>query len=118
MVGARVSVSLNGKLTVDHALMENYYDESRTNHLEPVPARGPIELQTHGGEIRWRNIFLREIKSEEANKFLSEHSNGKDGVAIWNGKDFDGWAGPVENYEVADGAIRCKAGKGGTIYQK
>jgi len=35
---------------------------------------------------------------------------------IFNGKDFTGWKGPVENYEVKDGAIACKAGKGGTIY--
>jgi hypothetical protein len=113
MIGARVSVWLNEKLVVDAATLENFYDRNVA-----VPARGPIELQTHGGEIRWRNIFLREIKSEEANKFLAEHSTGKDGAAIWNGKDFDGWAGPVENYEIADGAIRCKAGKGGTIWQK
>jgi hypothetical protein len=35
---------------------------------------------------------------------------------IFNGKDFTGWKGPVENYEVKDGTIACKAGKGGTIY--
>lgn len=35
---------------------------------------------------------------------------------IFNGKDFTGWAGPVENYEVKEGAIVCKKGKGGTIY--
>lgn len=35
---------------------------------------------------------------------------------VFNGKDFTGWKGPVENYEVKDGAIACKAGKGGTIY--
>jgi hypothetical protein len=23
-------------------------------------------LQTHGGEIRWRNIFVREISADEA----------------------------------------------------
>jgi hypothetical protein len=113
MIGSRVSVWLNDKLVVDHAILENYYDRNVA-----VPARGPIELQTHGGEIRWRNIFLREIKSEEANKFLAEHSKVKDAASICNGKDFDGWAGPVENYEIADGGIRCKAGKGGTIYQK
>ena len=56
MVGARVSVWLNGAQVVDHAIMENYYDRAT-----PVPARGPIQLQTHGGEIRWRNIFIREI---------------------------------------------------------
>jgi hypothetical protein len=58
MVGARVTVWLNGKLVVDHAAMENYYDRKL-----PVPPRGPIQLQTHGGEIRWRNIFIREIGS-------------------------------------------------------
>jgi hypothetical protein len=57
MVGNRVTVSLNDKLVVDQAVMENYYDRT-----QPIPPRGPIQLQTHGGEIRWRNIFLREIE--------------------------------------------------------
>jgi hypothetical protein len=44
-------------------------------------------------------------------------SAAEDGfVSIFNGQDFTGWMGPVENYEVKDGAIACKAGKGGTIY--
>ncbi len=43
----------------------------------------------------------------------------KDGfVSVFNGKDFEGWAGPVDNYQVKDGAIVCKPGKGGTIYTK
>jgi hypothetical protein len=112
MVGSRVWVWLNNKLTVDGANMENYYDRK-----QPVPAKGPIQLQTHGGEIRWRNVFLREIGSEEANKLL----RGKDPAgfsSIFNGKDFTGWAGPVDNYEVKDKAIVCKAGKGGTIYHQ
>lgn len=37
-------------------------------------------------------------------------------VSVFNGKDLTGWIGPVENYEVVDGAIVCKKGKGGTIY--
>ena len=37
-------------------------------------------------------------------------------VSVFNGKDFSGWAGPIENYEVKDGAIVCKPKKGGTIY--
>jgi hypothetical protein len=36
--------------------------------------------------------------------------------SVFNGKDFTGWAGPVENYEVKDGAIVCKPKKGGNIY--
>jgi hypothetical protein len=113
MVGARVSVWLNGKLTVDHALLENYYD--RANRLAPVPPRGPIQLQTHGGEIRWRNIFLREIGSDEANKLLA--SRGGEGFqSVFNGRNFEGWAGPTNEYEVVGGAIQCQPKKGGTIF--
>ncbi len=112
MVGARVSIWLNGKLVVDHALLENYHDRKK-----PVPAKGPIQLQTHGGEIRWRNVMIREIGSDEANKVLS--AKGEAGFeSVFNGHDFNGWAGPVENYEVKDGAVVCKAGQGGTIYTK
>jgi hypothetical protein len=112
MVGARVSVWLNDKLVVDHALIENYYDRKT-----PVPPKGPIELQTHGGEIRWRNLFISEIGSDEANKLLE--SRGEAGFqSIFNGRDFEGWAGPIDEYEVKDGAICCRPRKGGTIYTK
>lgn len=110
MVGSRVSVWLNGKQTVDHAIMENYYDRKAS-----VPKRGPIQLQTHGGEIRWRNVKLREIGAEEANRILaSKEETGFN--SIFNGKDFAGWTGPVDNYVITNGAILCKPGKGGTIY--
>lgn len=110
MVGSRVSVWLNESLVVDHAIMENYYDRTL-----PVPPRGPIQLQTHGGEIRWRNIFIREIDSEEANRLLRARAG--DGFEdIFDGRSLAGWAGPVDNYEVNDGAILCKPGKGGTIF--
>lgn len=111
-VGARTSVWLNDKLVVDRATMENFWDRSR-----PLFARGPIQLQTHGGEIRWRNIFIREIPSDEASALL----RGTDAAgfqSIFNGKDLEGWAGPIENYEVKDGTLVCKPGKGGTIYTK
>lgn len=66
-IGARTWVWLNDKLVVDGAVMENYWDRSK-----PLPAKGPIMLQTHGGEIRWRNIFIREIPEDEAEKILAE----------------------------------------------
>ena len=56
MVGDKVTVHLNGKLVVDNARLENYYDRKLN-----VPDRGPIQLQTHGGEIRWRNVFIKEL---------------------------------------------------------
>jgi hypothetical protein len=56
MVGPNVTVHFNDKLTVDDAPLENYWEPGK-----PVYETGPIQLQTHGGEIRWRNIFIREI---------------------------------------------------------
>jgi len=49
--------------------------------------------------------------------FLRE-KDGDGFTPIFNGKDFTGWAGPVQNYEVKDGALVCKPHKGGTIYTK
>jgi len=109
-LGARTTVYLNDKIVVDDAAMENYWDRKK-----PLLPTGPILLQTHGGEIRWRNIFAREIAAEEANKLLRDRDE-KDFTPVFNGKDFAGWAGPTANYEVKDGAIVCKPGKGGTIY--
>jgi len=109
-VGARTSVRLNGKLVVDHAIMENFFDRKG-----PLFARGPIQLQTHGGEISWRNLFVREIPTEEANRVLA--SKGQEGFEpVFNGKNLEGWAGPVKSYEVESGSLRCKSGAGGTIY--
>ena len=111
-VGQRTTVTLNGKLVVDRARMENYWDRK-----SPLPAKGPILLQTHGGEIRWKNIAVREIGAAEANEILAK-TIGTGYESIFNGKDFDGWDGPVENYEVVDESIVCKKGKGGAIFTK
>jgi hypothetical protein len=113
MVGSRVSVWLNDQLVVDHAILENFYDEGRA---VPIPARGPICLQTHGAPIQWRHIFIREIGAEEAAKILASKAPAEGFEPIWNGRDFSGWAGPVDHYETDEGAIRCRPGKGGTIY--
>jgi 3-keto-disaccharide hydrolase len=114
MAGSRVWVWLNNRQTVKGAIMENYYDPRRQL---PVPPKGPLQLQTHGGEIRWRNLFIREIRPDEANKLL-RGSDPAGFQSVFDGKDFKGWAGPVEQYQVENGAIMCKPGKGGTIYTK
>jgi hypothetical protein len=111
-VGERVTVYLNGKLVVDHARLENYW-----NRKLALPRKGPIQLQTHGGEIRWRNLYVRAIPAAEANAILRKHraAGFKD---VFNGKDFTGWDGPLENYEIQDEAIVCKPKKGGNIFTK
>jgi hypothetical protein len=109
-VGARTTVYLNDKLVVDHARFENFW-----NRKLPLLAKGPIQLQTHNHEIHWRNISIRQIGPDEANRILAEH--GASGFRpIFNGQNLADWAGPVENYEVNDGILRCKPHSGGTIY--
>lgn len=109
-VGERTSVWLNDKLVVDFARMENYWDREA-----PLPRTGPIQLQTHGGTSQWRNISVREIGPTEANQWLAMHEI--DGFeSIFDGNSLAGWQGAVDNYEVVDGAIRCRKGHGGTLY--
>lgn len=111
MVGSRVTVHLNERLVVDDAVLENYFERG-----SPVPRSGPIQLQTHGGEIRWRNVFVREIGAEEANAHLRAGASA--GFAtVFNGRDFAGWTGATDSYEVAAGGVlMCKPHQGGTIY--
>lgn len=109
-VGARTSVWLNGKQVVDFAIMENYFDRNL-----PLFAKGVIQLQTHGGEIQWRNLFVREIAADEANKWLRDNDHASY-TSLFNGKDLSGWEGAVDNYEVTDGAIGCKEGHGGVLH--
>ena len=59
-----------------------------------------------------RNLVLSILAASAA----FAHAADDGFVSVFNGKDFTGWAGPIDNYEVKDGAIACKAGKGGTIY--
>ncbi len=113
MLGERVTVYLNDKLVVKNARLENYY-----NRKLPLLPKGPIQLQTHNSQTRWRNIYVREIPAEEANRRLREMSGEKDFETVFNGKDLDGWDGAVASYEVKDGSIVCKPHKGGILYTK
>ncbi len=109
MVGSRTWVWLNNKLVVDGAIWENFWDRKK-----PIPKTGPIHLQTHGAEIRWRNIKVKELSPAYATGYLRGADDGF--TQAFNGADLTGWAGATENYEVVNGAIRCKPKKGGTLY--
>jgi hypothetical protein len=112
MLGERVTVFLNDQLLVDHARLENYFDRKK-----PIPTKGPIQLQTHGGEIRWRNLFIRSISPAEANRRLRQHDRAEGFYPILSeATGTQGWGGPIDEYEWADAVLRCKPGKGGTVF--
>lgn len=114
MVGPYVTVELNGKKVVDNVIMENYYKPEI-----PIYATGPIYLQTHGSETRFRNVFVREIPADESNRLLSKIvSDEQDFKPVFNGKDLSDWIGAVDDFEVKDGAIQCKPGRGGNLFTK
>lgn len=56
MRGDRVTIWLNDKLVVDNVPLENYWEPGK-----PLPAKGPIELQHHGDQLWFKNIYIKEL---------------------------------------------------------
>lgn len=57
MVDDKVTVYLNGELVVDKVVMENYWERDK-----PIYPVGQIELQHHGDELQFKNIYIKELK--------------------------------------------------------
>jgi hypothetical protein len=112
MKGNVVTVILNNKLVVDEAPLINYWDrKTPIEKRRPIISTGPIQLQTHGGEIRWRNLYIKELS-----KSCCAEDDETGYVSLFNGENFDGWKGPISNYEIQNNSISCIKGKGGTIF--
>lgn len=113
MVGERVTVHLNGVLVVDSVVMENYWD--RTLPIFPEEA---IELQAHGNELAFRNLYVKELGSKPYELTAEEKKDGFE--LLFNGKDLDNWTGNKTDYVVEDNAIAIyPTGKGhGNLYTK
>jgi hypothetical protein len=111
MIGDKVSVWLNGELVTDNVIMENYWDRSL-----PVFSKGSIELQAHGTDLAFRDIYIREIKTAQYNLTDKEIEAGF--VALFNGINLDGWTGNKVSYKVEEGNIVIKPddGGGGNLY--
>jgi hypothetical protein len=56
MVGDKVTVYLNGEVVVHNVTMENYWERDK-----PIYPTGQIELQHHGDELWFKNVYIREI---------------------------------------------------------
>jgi HEAT repeat protein len=111
MIGEKVSVWLNGELVVDNVTLENYWDRNI-----PIFPRGTIELQAHGTDLAFRDIYVREINEKEYNLTSEEKAEGF--VSIFNGKNLDNWVGNKKSYVAEDDMIVIKPvdDSGGNLY--
>ncbi|MDQ1332070.1 MAG: hypothetical protein QG576_104, partial [Bacteroidota bacterium] len=111
MTGEKVSVWLNGELVADNVTMENYWDRSI-----PIFPKGSVELQAHGTDLAFRDIYIREINENEYNLTSEERSEGF--VALFNGRNLENWIGNKDSYVAEEGMIVIKPeqGSGGNLY--
>ncbi len=99
MIGEKVTVFLNGGKVVDNVTLENYWDRS-----QPIFARGPIELQAHGTDLQFRDIYVREIGAG-ASQGLTPEEKTEGFVPLFDGANLDQWIGNKTGYKVEDGML-------------
>ncbi|MBI1932402.1 MAG: DUF1080 domain-containing protein [Ignavibacteriales bacterium] len=106
MIGANVTVYLNGELVVDNVPMDNYWDQER-----PIFETEAIELQAHGNQLAFRNIYVREINTKEIGLTKEEKEEGFE--SLFNGKNLDGWQGNKIDYYAENDELIVDPKKGG-----
>jgi HEAT repeat protein len=111
MVDDRVTVFLNGVLVVDSVVMENYWDRSM-----PIFKREAIELQAHGTNLAFRNLFVKELNADQIRLSIDEEADGF--KLLFNGKNLDNWIGNKVDYMVEDGllVVNPKEGEHGNLF--
>jgi HEAT repeat protein len=111
MIGEKVSVWLNGELVVDNVTLENYWDRNI-----PIFPKGSIELQAHGTNLAFRDIYVKELNESEFNLTSEEKTEGF--VALFNGRNLNNWVGNKSSYVIEDETIVVKPGdgSGGNLY--
>ncbi|MGM0621314.1 MAG: 3-keto-disaccharide hydrolase, partial [Bacteroidota bacterium] len=106
MIGENVTVYLNGELVVDNVPLENYWDRD-----QPIFEKGPIELQAHGTDLAFRDIYVKEINTDEIGLTEEEVNDGF--VSLFNGMNLDGWQGNTTDYFAEDGDLHVQPERGG-----
>ena len=78
---AYITVLHNGVLTQNHFALEGATPFTQVPHYE-THGKLPIHLQDHGNPVRYRNIWVREIKpiegTRERKPYFHDHATGKD----------------------------------------
>jgi hypothetical protein len=114
MKGEKVTVFLNGILVTDNIPLENYWDRNL-----PIFPKEQIELQAHGTYVAYKNIYLREIPTNEP-YVLSDEEKKQGFVSLFDGTNLDQWTGNTTGYIVKNGAVEVNpdADGGGNLYTK
>ena len=117
MKGAEVTVYLNGVLVTDEVILENYWDRK-----SPIFAKEQIELQAHGTYVAYRNIYIREIPTDEMTS-LTEEEKTQGFVSLFDGTNLDSWTGNTSGYLIEEGVVvvhpdKVGVGGGGNLYTK
>ncbi|QBQ41966.1 DUF1080 domain-containing protein [Sphingobacterium psychroaquaticum] len=114
MVGEKVWVWLNGELVVDNVTLENYWD--RNQSIFPVEQ---IELQAHGSQVWYRDIFIKELARKEVYT-LSDAERNEGFEMLFDGTNLDKWT-ETPAYELTpEGYVRANpnAKFGKNLYTK
>ena len=114
MKGEKVTVWLNGILVTDNIPLENYWDRK-----QPIFPKEQIELQAHGTYVAYKNIYLRELPTNEPYA-LSDEEKKQGFVSLFDGTNLDQWTGNTSGYNLVNGAVEVNpdAGGGGNLYTK
>ena len=106
MIGENVTVYLNGELVVDNVPLENYWDRNM-----PIFEKGFIELQAHGTDLAFRDIYVKEIRTNEIG--LTEEEKAEGFVSLFNGMNLNGWQGNKTDYFASNGELVVQPARGG-----
>ncbi len=101
MIGEEVTIWLNDKLVVDETVLENYW-----NRDIPIYPSGQLELQNHGSDLWFKNVYVREIP------------RGEGWRSLFNGKDLTGWeeiGGDKATWAAEDGILYTDGEGGGWL---
>jgi hypothetical protein len=114
MIGDRVTVHLNGELVVDNVILENYWDRSL-----PIFAMEQLELQAHGSEVAYRDIYVKEIDRAEPYT-LSDEEKSDNFEVLFDGTNMHNWTGNTKDYIIENGnlVIYPSDSHGGNLYTK
>ena len=112
--GSTIKVELNGVviLNTDLAPVREFMDNMP--HPGKDRKEGYFGLTGFWYPVEYRKVEIKDLTPD--NPPSRTAPKPENWVSLFNGRDLNGWAGDVGDYEVRDGVVSCKPGKGAAIY--